>query len=228
MDTFMLFRKLPIELRRQVWEQAIGHEATTRRVPVDDFAMCILPDASLVSPLLSTCQESRKAAKSYYCDPVPVHVCGPPEFRPIDLEENREEWEDVLTRINMFTATMFDDEVGPAVLAQYNLYHVNRQGKRVGTLRVSLESDTFVDGGRGLSREVTTLFLVPVALPAEWRPQIITPMLDDSQYNQVIRTMNDNRITLTSVLQRQPWIRRRLAPRHPAAVVGDEGPEETE
>ncbi|KAK7981728.1 hypothetical protein PG996_009417 [Apiospora saccharicola] len=219
MGTFTAFPELPTELRLQVWEHVIGDEAPKRKVRVDDFAFSIIPDPSLISPLLSACPESRRVALSYYCDPVPIHAFKLPECGPRrtgDALKDLELWRDLQDGIRLSIATMLD-RVSPKDPPRYKPYHAERQGRRTGTLHVSLAADTFVDGGRELSWQVLNpkdsgYFLTT----SVERPRFITPVLEDAQYNQAIRTMNDNRIPLESSLQPQAWVRRRLAPRHPA------------
>lgn len=214
--TFTAFQKLPPELRLYVWEYAIGNEALSRRVGVDDFAFCILPDPRLISPLLTICRESRDVALSYYCDPVPVHAFKLPDydFRKYSSTHRHHSSLQVAMSFDRRSST-----TPPPPAPLYDQYHSERLGRRQGTLRVSLAADTFVDGGRGLSWKVYESGGYrypnddPPAPPAETRG-CITPVLGDSQYNQVIRTMNDHRIPLkVKNLGTIDGTRTRLAPR---------------
>ncbi|KAI0007400.1 hypothetical protein F4779DRAFT_619645 [Xylariaceae sp. FL0662B] len=66
MDSFTLFSKLPVELQLCIWDKALEDESDNRIVPFDYHERRVLPTASLVSPLLSTCALSRRAALSYF------------------------------------------------------------------------------------------------------------------------------------------------------------------
>ncbi|KAK7928094.1 hypothetical protein PG985_005092 [Apiospora marii] len=113
---------------------------------------------------------------------------------------------------------MFFDRTRPEdpALTQYKLCHSKQQGRQTGTLRVNFAADTFVDGGRSLSwrvieRDDCDDFL---KVPTK-RHKFLTSVLGDSQYNQVIRTMNDHRIPLeTPFLFDTTKTRKRLAPRN--------------
>ncbi|KAK8051177.1 hypothetical protein PG993_002562 [Apiospora rasikravindrae] len=228
MGSFTLFQQLPTELQLQVWEHAIANEAITRRIPVDDFAMCIYPDPKLISPLLTTCSGSRQVALSYYCDPIPIHIFQSPE---LSLDYSRDLDAVFREGVLLIHAIQYD-EIGPDTMAQYSRYHRKRQGKRVGVLRVSLACDRFVDGRRRLCKEVMNYYVVN-ALRSTGRCHFVTPQLNDSQYNQVIRTLNED-LDLDRLQPGMRWqhgvfgphrvIQRRLLPRPTAAVVGVEGP----
>ncbi|KAK7957001.1 uncharacterized protein PG986_006223 [Apiospora aurea] len=189
MNTFTIFQKLPTELQLQVWEHAIGNEATTRRVPVDDFAKCIYPHPRLISPLLTACRGSRQVALSHYRDPIPIHDFEVAYLSERDLRENPVVFRE---RVSIIHPIMADDGIGPAVMAQYKPYHAKRQGERIGVLRVSFASDTFVDGKRYMCRKVMDPYFENAHMSKLCCDLTITPQLDDSQYNQVIRTLNED------------------------------------
>ncbi|KAK8128452.1 hypothetical protein PG984_009560 [Apiospora sp. TS-2023a] len=223
MNTFTKFQELPTELRLQVWEYVIGDEAPKRKVRVDDFAFSIIPDPSLISPLLSACPESRQVALSYYCDPIPIHAFKLSAEGPKPPKIEFETFEESMARLRsdrvFLSFGIGFDGVKPNTTSRYNPCHAERQGRRTGTLHVSLAADTFVDGGRALSWKVLNPYdcndcpYGPVPFKC---PRSITPVLGASQYNQVIRTMNDNRIPLEGLFRSEYQVRRRLAPRHPA------------
>ncbi|KAI1077000.1 hypothetical protein F5B20DRAFT_593617 [Whalleya microplaca] len=70
MASFDLFSCLPVELQYEIWESAVENESNDRIVPLDDTQQRVLPNASLVSPLLSACTLSRKVALAHYNTPL--------------------------------------------------------------------------------------------------------------------------------------------------------------
>ncbi|KAK8041714.1 hypothetical protein PG993_006237 [Apiospora rasikravindrae] len=108
--TFPLYQRLPDELKIIVWEQFVKSEAASRIVPLNvslgDFGdpsvvpddhwlvLSLMPLRRLVSPALSVCLESRKAALRHYRTRVniyemPLH----PHWQSFeDFVEERSRW----------------------------------------------------------------------------------------------------------------------------------------
>ncbi|KAI1381504.1 hypothetical protein F4677DRAFT_440718 [Hypoxylon crocopeplum] len=64
------FSELPVELRLQIWEEALHRE---RLVLVSDRSRTVCPMRKLVSPLLAVNRESRRVAKAFYNLTLDVH-----------------------------------------------------------------------------------------------------------------------------------------------------------
>ncbi|KAK7993838.1 hypothetical protein PG989_007219 [Apiospora arundinis] len=151
MATFTLFPRLAPELRDMIWKEALDEEADGRIVPVHRNRMLfrIMPFRCLISPLLSTNQESRKLALLRYNYKLDVvSVSSSDDITSEEVQEFASRRDE-----NQWEITPIDDSIKQkywdTVKASEYYYDTMRMldfplgdiGRKNGCLRLNLETD---------------------------------------------------------------------------------------
>ncbi|KAK8859757.1 hypothetical protein PGQ11_010491 [Apiospora arundinis] len=152
MAAFTLFPRLAPELRAMIWKEALDEEADDRIALVHgDETLRNMPFKSLISPLLSTNQESRKLALlrySFKLDVVSVSVLDPITAESVEAwASNRDDIQWGVTPMEDIKQKYWDS------YKEFRCYVGTRKtlcspigdlGRKNGCIRLSLETDKFL------------------------------------------------------------------------------------